>query len=107
MIAVPRRIQSAPIPLGPSNLWAPMDDQVGVEGPDVEIDVRRALDGVDVDERPPAADPADGRDQVAQRLDRADLVVGELQRDQDGALVERGIERARGRVDRSGRPAGR
>ncbi len=64
--------------------------EVRAERLDVEVDVRRGLDGVDVeDDALAGADP--GGD-LGDRLDRADLVVGEHDRDQDRLVVERRLE---------------
>src|SRR5438045_3705376 len=54
---------------------------------DVEVDPRRSLYGVDMEEDPaPRADPGY---KLGDRLDRADLVVGEHQRDEDRPVGER------------------
>ena len=57
---------------------------------DVEIDVRRRLDRVDV-EHDALVGADDGRD-LGDRLDRADLVVGQHDRDQDRPVVDRAFE---------------
>ena len=54
-MCVPCRTYSAPTPFGPSNLWARDRDEVGAERLDVEVDVRRGLDGVDVEQDARAA----------------------------------------------------
>ena len=68
-------------------------DEVGAERLDVEVDVRRGLDGVDV-EQDALAGP-DPRGDLGDRLDRADLVVGEHDRDEDRLVVERRLELVR------------
>ncbi len=52
----------------------------------VDVERRRCLDRVDVDQR--AALGSRAADQVGDRLERSDLVVRQLQRHQDGLLIE-------------------
>ncbi len=60
---------------------------------DVQVDVGGRLDGIDVQEHALAA--PDGLRDVGDRLDRADLVVGEHDRDQDRAVGEGRLELVR------------
>ena len=57
---------------------------------DIEVDVRRRLDRVDV-ERDALARPDPRRD-LGDRLERPDLVVGEHHGDEDRLVVERRLE---------------
>ena len=76
--------------LGPLELVRPERHEVRAERLDVEVDVRRGLDGVDVQQEALARPHAGG--DLGDRLDRADLVVGEHDRDQDRLVVERRLE---------------
>ena len=76
--------------LGPLELVRAERDEVRAERLDVEVDVRRGLDRVDVEDDA-LARPDPGGD-LGDRLDRADLVVGEHDRDQDRLVVERRLE---------------
>ena len=71
-------------------LVRPERDEIRAQRLDVEVDVRRRLDRVDV-ERDALARP-DPRGDLRDRLDRADLVVGEHDRDEDRPVVERRLE---------------
>ena len=76
--------------LRPLELVGAERDEVGAKRLDVEVDVRRRLDGVDVEDDALAG--PDARGDLGDRLDRADLVVGEHDRDQDRLVVERRLE---------------
>ena len=89
-MCVPCRTKSAPTPFGPLELVRAERDEVGTERLDVEVDVRRGLDRVDVEDEA-LARPDPGRD-LGDRLDRADLVVGEHDRDEDRLVVEGRLE---------------
>ena len=65
-------------------------DEVRAERVDVEVEPRRRLDGVDM-EQEPAPRPDDRRD-LGDRLDRADLVVREHDRDEDRAVGDRALD---------------
>ena len=78
------------MPFGPSNLWAAIDKQVDVQVAHVDVQVGRGLHRVDVEHD--AAMAADATDQVGHGLDRAHLVVGQHQRDQDRAVIDRRVE---------------
>ena len=54
-MCVPWRTYSAPTPFGPLELVGAERDEVGAERLDVEVDVRRGLDGVDVEAGRPCA----------------------------------------------------
>ena len=69
----PRRIHSAPAPLGPPNLWAEIDSRSTPSARDAHRQLARRLHGVGVEQRAVAA--GDGG-QVGHRLDRAYLVIG-------------------------------
>ena len=76
--------------LGTLELVRAERDEIGAERLDVEVDIRRGLDGIDVDHDPLAR--PDLADDLGDRLDRADLVVGEHDRDEDRLVVERRLE---------------
>ncbi len=65
-------------------------EQVDVQGGHVDRQVRGGLDGVDVEEDAPVA--VDPVGDLGDRLDRADLVVGEHHADQDRPVVDRRLE---------------
>ena len=66
---------------------------VGAERLDVDVDVRRRLDGID-SEQHVAMGPHAATD-LGDRLDRPDLVVGEHDRDEDRLVVDRSVELVR------------
>ena len=82
-----------PDPLWTLELVGANRDHVRAEGLDVQIDVGSGLDGVDMEEHALAA-ADDGRD-FGDRLERADLVVAEHDRDEDRPVVDRGLELGR------------
>ncbi len=90
---MPWRTYRAPTPLGPSNLCAPKRNEIGIQGAQVQIDVRGRLDGIDVQED--ALAPANDLGDLGHRLDRADLVVGKHDRHQDRAVRECRLELVR------------
>ena len=76
--------------LGPLELVGAERDEIGAERLDVEVDVRRGLDRVHVEDEALAG--PDARRDLGDRLDRADLVVGEHDRDEDRLVVEGRLE---------------
>jgi len=80
-------------PLGSLELVGAERHEVGAQRLDVEVDVRRRLDGIDVEQEALARPHARG--DLGDRLDRADLVVGEHDRDQDRLVVEGRLELVR------------
>ena len=100
---VPRRIHSAPTPFGPSALCAASATRSAPSVVDVEVDPRRGLDGVHVEQHP--AVRADDLRDVGDRLERPDLVVREHHGHERRALGDRARRCRPGRRARSGRPA--
>ena len=90
---VPCRTYRAPIALGSLELVGGEADQVDAERLEVEVDPRRRLDRVDVEED--AAPGPDALGDLGDRLDRADLVVGEHDADQDRPVGDRGVDLVR------------
>ena len=87
-----RRTYSAPTPFGPVHLVRRQRRQVDARRVDVERDLADALDRVDVEER---ALLLDDRADLLDRVDGADLVVGEHDRDQDRLVGHRRSHRRR------------
>jgi hypothetical protein len=76
--------------LRPLELVGAHRDEIRIERPEVEVDVRRGLDRIDMQQDALLVSHV-GRD-LGDRLDRADLVVGEHDRDQDRLVREHRIE---------------
>jgi hypothetical protein len=83
----PRRTSRAPVPGGAPNLWPETDTRSAPELGEVDRDTADRLRGVDVHEHPTVAARLDD---LAHRLQRADLVVAPLQVHQRGRPVDRG-----------------
>ena len=81
---------SAPTPFGPSTLWPGEREHVGAERLDVDREPRRAGDRIDEEQAALRALRANDLADLADRLQRADLVVGELDRDDRRPLRDRG-----------------
>src|SRR3954452_8785327 len=64
--------------------------QIGAERLDVELDIWRRLDRIDVEHD--AFPSPDTRRDLGDRLERSDLVIGEHDRDEDRLVVERRLE---------------
>ena len=86
---VPFLIQRAPVPFGPSALWAPRATR-SARIRDIEGQPGRGLDGVHV-EQDPASRLQDAGD-VGHGLRAAHLVVGEHHGHQDGAVRDRALD---------------
>ncbi len=76
--------------LRPLELVRPERDEVCPERLDIDVDVRCRLDRVDVEDEALARSHPGG--DLGDRLDRAHLVVGEHDRDEDRLVVERRLE---------------
>ena len=96
------------MPFGPPNLWAEIATRSTVGRGVGDVDPRHRLDGVGVDQHLGCPLP-DATDDLGERLDRADLVVDEHDRDDRGTGVDRGgdgveVDDARGRDRQPGHP---
>ncbi len=89
-MAVARRNPECPHALGALDLVGGERDQVCTQGFDIDGHPCRGLYSVEVHAR--ARSGADALDEVSHWLDRADLVVGELQADQDRLVGQRRCE---------------
>ena len=87
---MPWRTYSAPTPLGPSNLWAPSETRSAPSAATSRSTYGAAWTA-STWSRTPRCGP-DPRGDLVDRLDRADLVVGEHDRDEDRPVGERRLE---------------